>query len=148
LPEVVCADRPAPPPVSNPAKAEPFAFADWTWLTGNARTKEPAFDSKFFTPEIRADADYILQNHHPIDDTIGGSSEVFRTNEVQLTQLGVGGDFHYDNVRARLMTQFGMYSETSLATTPVLRAANGTSVMLTATSLKLTADITSTRCTA
>jgi len=98
---------------ANPAKAEPFAFADWTWMTGNPRTKEPAFDSKFFTPEIRADADYILQNHHPQDDTISGSSEVFRTNEVQLTQLGVGGDFHYDNVRARLMTQFGMYSQTT-----------------------------------
>jgi Putative beta-barrel porin-2, OmpL-like. bbp2 len=103
----------AAPSTPNPAKAEPFAFADWTWLTGNPRTKEPAFDSKFFTPEIRADADYILQNHHPIDDTISGSSEVFRTNEVQLSQLGVGGDFHYDNVRARLMTQFGLYSETT-----------------------------------
>jgi len=98
---------------NNPAKAEPFAFADWTWLSGNPRTKTSAFDSKFFTPEIRADADYILQNHHPQDDTISGSSEVFRTNEVQLTQLGVGGDFHYDNVRARLMTQFGMYSQTT-----------------------------------
>ena len=30
-----------------------------------------------------------------------------------MTQLGVGGDFHYDNVRARLMTQFGMYSFTT-----------------------------------
>jgi Putative beta-barrel porin-2, OmpL-like. bbp2 len=30
-----------------------------------------------------------------------------------LEQLGVGGDFHYDNVRGRLMTQFGMYSETT-----------------------------------
>jgi hypothetical protein len=44
---------------------------------------------------------------------MGGSSELFRTYEVQLEQLGVGGDFHYDNVRARLMTQFGMYSETT-----------------------------------
>src|SRR5207244_15424 len=31
-----------------PEKAEPFAFADWTWLNGNPRTKTPAFDSKFF----------------------------------------------------------------------------------------------------
>jgi hypothetical protein len=30
-----------------------------------------------------------------------------------LTQLGIGGDFHYDNVRGRLMTQFGMYSQTT-----------------------------------
>src|SRR6516225_1256575 len=99
-------------PSAKPAKAEPFAFADWTWLTGNPRTKEPAFDSKFFTPEIRADVDYIVDFNHPKDDTIGGSSEVFRSSEVQLTQLGVGGDFHYDNVRAGLMTQFGMYSQT------------------------------------
>jgi len=94
-------------------KAEPFAFADWTWLTGNPRTKEAAFDSKFFTPEIRADVEYTYDFNHPKDDTIGGSSEIFRSNEIGLTQLGVGGDFHYDHVRARLMTQFGMYSETT-----------------------------------
>lgn len=98
---------------SRAVKAEPFAFADFSWLTGNPRTKTPAFDSKFFTPEIRADVDYIYDFRHPKDDTVSGSSEVFRTNEVQLTQLGVGGDFHYDNVRARLMTQFGMYSQTT-----------------------------------
>ncbi len=100
--------RPAPAP-----PATPFAFADWTWLNGNPRTKTPAFDSKFFTPEIRADVDYIYDFRHPKDDTVSGSSEVFRTNEVQVTQLGVGGDFHYDNVRARLMTQLGMYSQTT-----------------------------------
>jgi hypothetical protein len=95
-----------------PAK-EPFAFADFTWLTGNARTKESPMDTKFFTPEIRADVDYIYDFNHPKDNTISGSSEVFRANEVQVTQLGVGGDFHYDNVRARLMTQFGLYSQTT-----------------------------------
>jgi hypothetical protein len=95
------------------AKAEPFAFADFTWLTGNARTKESPLDTKFFTPEIRADVDYIYDFNHPKDNTISGSSEVFRANEVHVTQLGVGGDFHYDNVRARLMTQFGLYSQTT-----------------------------------
>jgi hypothetical protein len=105
----------APPAAGTPATqpAEPFAFADWTWLNGNARTKEAAFDSKFFTPEIRADVSYIYDFNNPRDNTIGGSSEVFRSGEVQVTQLGVGGDFHYDNVRARLMTQFGMYSQTT-----------------------------------
>jgi Putative beta-barrel porin-2, OmpL-like. bbp2 len=93
--------------------AEPFAFADWTWLNGNARTKDAAFDSKFFTPEIRADTSYIYDFNSPRDNTIAGSSEVFRSGEVQLTQLGVGGDFHLDNVRARLMTQFGMYAQTT-----------------------------------
>ena len=98
---------------AKPLAAEPFAFADFTWLTGNARTKESPMDTKFFTPEIRADVDYIYDFNHPKDNTIGGSSEVFRANEVQVTQLGVGGDFHYDNVRARLMTQFGLYSQTT-----------------------------------
>lgn len=97
---------------SKPKKAEPFAFADFTWLNGSPRTKEPALDTKFFTPEIRADVAYIYDFNHPKDDTIGGSSEVFRSNEVNLTQLGVGGDFHYDNVRARFLTQFGLYSQT------------------------------------
>jgi hypothetical protein len=93
--------------------SEPFGFADFTWLNGNPRTKEVPLDTKFFTPEIRADVDYVYSFNHPRDDTIGGSSEVFRHGEVQVTQLGVGGDFHYDNVRARLMTQFGMYSQTT-----------------------------------
>jgi Putative beta-barrel porin-2, OmpL-like. bbp2 len=111
---VVQSSEEKPPSVeSKPPKAEPFAFADWTWLNGTPRTKTPAFDSKFFTPEIRADVDYIYDFAHPKDDTISGSSEVFRSSEVQLTQLGVGGDFHFDNVRARLMTQFGMYSQTT-----------------------------------
>jgi len=123
LPPTAAVANAAPPEAENllpqtaspekPAKAEPFAFADWTWLNGNARTKTPAFDSKFFTPEIRADIDYVYDLNHPKDDTIGGSSEVFRSNEVHVTQLGVGGDFHYDNVRARLMTQFGLYSVTT-----------------------------------
>ena len=98
------------PPPAKPQKAEPFAFADWTWLNGNPRTKEPAFDSKFFTPEIRADVAYHYDFNHPKDDTIGGSSEVFRSNEISLTHLGIGGDFHYDNVRARVFTQLGLYS--------------------------------------
>jgi len=98
----------APPP-----KAEPFAFADWTWLTGNARTTESPLDTKVFTGEVRVDTDYVYDLNHPRDHTIGGSSEVFRSGEVQLTQFGVGGDFHWNNVRGRLMTQFGMYSFTT-----------------------------------
>jgi putative OmpL-like beta-barrel porin-2 len=97
---------------SKPKKSEPFAFADWSWMTGNARTKDLAVDSKFFTPEIRFDVNYTSSFNHPKDNTIGGSSEIFRSGEVQLTQLGLGGDFHYDNVRGRVMTQIGMYSQT------------------------------------
>lgn len=102
-----------PPANTKKAASEPFAFADFTWLNGNPRTKEVPLDTKFFTPEIRSDVNYVYDFRHPKDDTISGSSEVFRANEVQLTQLGIGGDFHYDNVRARVMTQFGLYSQTT-----------------------------------
>jgi len=104
-----------------PAKDEkvaPFSDWDWTWLNGNPRNKDVAFDSKFFTPEIRADITYNYDFNKPIDNSIGGSSEIFRSNEIQLEQLGLGGDFHYDNVRARFMTQFGMYSTTTVRNDP------------------------------
>jgi Putative beta-barrel porin-2, OmpL-like. bbp2 len=97
------------PPAKKP-KIDPFSDWDWTWLNGNPRTKTLAFDSKFFTPEIRADLNYVYDFNKPKDNSMGGSSELFRSNEIQLEQLGVGGDFHFDNVRARLMTQFGLYS--------------------------------------
>jgi hypothetical protein len=98
------------PTETKPGKEEPFAFADWTWLNGNPRTKEAAFDSKFFTPEVRVDVAYHYDLNDPKDDTIGGSSEVFRSKEVALTHLGVGGDFHYDHVRARVLSQIGQYA--------------------------------------
>jgi hypothetical protein len=97
---------------TKPKKAEPFTFADFTWMNGNARTKDVPLDTKFFTPEIRFDAGYVYDFNHPKDDTIGGSAEVFRAQEFNLTQLGLGGDFHFDNVRGRVMTQFGNYSQT------------------------------------
>jgi len=98
---------------AKPAKVEPFSDYDWTWLNGNPRTKDIFWDSKFFTPEIRADVNFVHDFNHPTDHSMGGSSELFRTEEIQLEQLGVGGDFHFDNVRARLMTQLGMYSATT-----------------------------------
>jgi hypothetical protein len=100
------------PPAKTNEKSEPFAFADWTWLSGNPRTKDTPYATKFFSPEIRFDVNYTYDFNHPADNTIGGSSEIFRHNEFQLTQLGVGGDFHLDNVRGRIMTQVGLYSQT------------------------------------
>jgi Putative beta-barrel porin-2, OmpL-like. bbp2 len=107
--------------IADPVKQQriaPFSDWDWTWLNGNPRNKDVAFDSKFFTPEIRADITYNYDFNKPVDDSIGGSSEMFRANEIQLEQLGLGGDFHYDNVRARFMTQFGMYSTTTVRNDP------------------------------
>src|SRR5580692_7719231 len=88
---------PVPPPVSAPAAvvasaepattatesatsgsknphSEPFAFADFTWLNGNARTKDTPYATNFFTPEVRADVSYTYDYNHPADDTIVGSS--------------------------------------------------------------------------
>lgn len=92
---------------------EPFAFADFTWVPANGRTRESPLKLEYFTGELRLDTAYHYSFARPVDDTISGSSEVFRHGELQLTQLGVGGDFHYKNVHARLMTQFGMYSQTT-----------------------------------
>lgn len=94
-------------------KPEPFSFADFGWMNGNSRVKNIPGDTKFFTPEIRFDGDYVYDFNHPQDDTISGSSEIFRANEFQVTQLGLGGDFHWDNVQARVMTQIGLYSQTT-----------------------------------
>jgi Putative beta-barrel porin-2, OmpL-like. bbp2 len=99
-------------------KIDPFSDWDWTWLNGNPRNKDAAFDSKFFTADIRADVTYTYDFNKPVDNSMGGSSELFRSNEIQLEQLGVGGDFHWENVRARLMTQFGMYSTATVRNDP------------------------------
>jgi hypothetical protein len=124
---VEASTAPAPAPVEQASsgsastkveKIAPFSDWDWTWLNGNPRNKDTAFDSKFFTPEIRADITYNYDFNKPIDNSIGGSSEIFRANEIQLEQLGIGGDFHYDNVRARFMTQFGMYATTTVRNDP------------------------------
>ena len=101
---------PTAPDTSKAAPAVPFAFADFTWLNGNARTTDSPLDSKVFTGEFRADTSFIFDFAHPADHTLIGTSESGRTDEFQLQQLGIGGDFHYDNVIGRLMTQFGMYS--------------------------------------
>src|SRR5258708_11148799 len=50
---------------AKPGKAEPFGFADFTWLNGNARTKESPMDTKFFTPAIRAHVHYTYTSNHP-----------------------------------------------------------------------------------
>jgi hypothetical protein len=96
-----------------PAPTVPFAYADWTWLNGNPRNKDAVWDSKFFTPEIRFDTDYIYDYNHPRDDSLGGSTEIFRSDEIQVEQISVGGDFHWQNVRGRILTMDGMFAVTT-----------------------------------
>jgi hypothetical protein len=91
----------------------PFAFGDFTWLNGSPRNHQPAFDTKFFTPDIRVDANFIEEFARPKDHTIVGSTEAFRSGEFQLEQVSLGGDFHWDNVRARFLSMFGMFATTT-----------------------------------
>ncbi len=98
---------------NKPEPSVPFAFADWTWLNGTARNKDAVWDSPFFTPEIRFDTNFVSSFNHPQDDTIGGSSEIFRSNEVQVEQISFGGDFHWQNVRGRVLTMGGMFGVTT-----------------------------------
>jgi hypothetical protein len=99
-----------------PAEAklpEPFAFADFSWAPGSYAPSETPLATKYFVPELRLDNVFHYSFNNPVDNTISGSSEVFRHNEVQTTQLGIGGDFNYNDVGFRFMTQFGMYSTTT-----------------------------------
>ena len=114
-PAAPVAQQAAAPPAKpeKPAPAEPFAYADWTWLNGNPRNKDVVWDSKFFTPEIRMDVHYVMDLNHPKDDTMGGSTEIFRSNEIQVEQISFGGNFHWQNVQARILTMNGMFGVTT-----------------------------------
>jgi len=98
---------------AKPPVTEPFAYADWTWLNGTARNKDVVWDSKFFTPEVRFDTNFVSSFNHPKDDSLGGSTEIFRSNEVQVEQISFGGDFHWQNVRGRVLTLGGMFGVTT-----------------------------------
>jgi hypothetical protein len=91
----------------------PFAFGDFTWLNGSPRNKAPVFDTKFFTPDIRFDAHYMQDFNRPKDHTIVGSTESFRSGEFQLEQVSFGGDFHWENVRARFLSMMGLFATTT-----------------------------------
>ncbi len=107
------ADLSSPATATTAAAAEPFAFGDFTWVPGNSRTHLSPLTGPAFVGEFRIDAPWHYNANAPVDHTISGSSEVFRHGELQVTQIGAGGDFHYGNAHGRLMTQFGMYSETT-----------------------------------
>jgi len=94
-------------------KGEPFP-GDWTWLNSNGHASDSPMSTKYFTPEFRADVNYTLDYNHPKDDSLGGSTETFRSDEWQLEQISVGGDIHIDNVRGRILTMDGLFSTTTV----------------------------------
>jgi hypothetical protein len=99
-----------PPPQP---KHEPFAFAEWGWMNGSSRQTEFPMDSAIFTPTFNLDVGYNYEFSQPKDHTILGSTSSFRHNELQVTHLGVGADFHWHNIRGRFMTQLGLYATTT-----------------------------------
>ena len=88
----------APEPSPEVDTRTPFADTDTTWANGTTRNSTPIFDTKFFTPEIRLDVNYLQSFNQPKDHTIVGSTEEFRSGEFQIEQVSFGGDFHWHNV--------------------------------------------------
>jgi putative OmpL-like beta-barrel porin-2 len=109
------AAEPASPEISaqTTTKGEPFP-GDWTWLNSNGHQTDSPMATKYFTPEFRADANYTLDYNHPSDDTLGGSTETFRSDEWQLEQISIGGDIHINNVRGRILTMDGLFATTTV----------------------------------
>jgi hypothetical protein len=98
---------PATPPAPAVDNDTPFAYADFTWMNAVPRNHDSVLDGKYFSPEVRVDTNYIYDYNHPIDHTLGGTTEGERTGEVVLQQLNVGGDFHWDHMQMRFLTQIG-----------------------------------------
>ena len=97
---------------------EPFP-GDWTWTNNNGHAVDSPMATKYFTPEFRADANYTIDMTHPEDDTLGGSTETFRSDEWQLEQISVGGDIRIDNVRGRFLCLCGgLWSVTTTRNDP------------------------------
>ena len=117
LPKVVTPTVPlalqSPEPGPEVDTQTPFAVGDLGWMNGTSREKAPIFDTKFFTPEIRLDVNYLQDFNHPVDHTIVGSTEEFRSGEFQIEQVSLGGDFHWENVRARFLSMFGLFAVTT-----------------------------------
>jgi hypothetical protein len=103
----------APDSTPGPDNSTPFAFGDFTWLNGTSRNKDTILDTKYFTPEVRFDTNFVVDTNQPRDHSLGGSTEEFREGEFQVEQASVGGDFHWQNVRGRILTMFGMFATTT-----------------------------------
>jgi len=103
----------SPPPAPVPDTQTPFAVGDLGWMNGTSRATTPVFDTNFFTPEVRFDVNYLQSFNHPNDHTIVGSTEEFRSGEFQITQVSLGGNFHWHNVQARFLSMFGLFAVTT-----------------------------------
>lgn len=89
---------------------DPLAYADFSWVNGQNRQTSKLLDNAYFTGDFTFDMNYTASDRNPIDNTVTGSTALARNREVDVSFVGIGGDFHYDNVRGRIMTQFGTRS--------------------------------------
>jgi len=87
--------------------AEPFTWGDFTWLQGNNRQHNTLLESKYFTGTLTMDGNFNYSFNRPKDHTNVGSTATFREGEFNLSYIEAGGDFHYEDVHARLVLQFG-----------------------------------------
>lgn len=102
----------SPQPKKDSVKDQtPFDNMDQTWVNGNDRRDSSVFHIPYFSPEIFVDANVTYSGNNPIDHTVVGSTALARDNEMEISQLGFGGDFNYDGARGRFMTQFGTRDE-------------------------------------
>ena len=85
-------------------------YDDFTWVNGNTHEKDFPMDGKIFSPELLFDSNYTWQASNPNDHMINGSTATNMSNEVEVQHVGLGGDFHVDNIHARFMSEFGMYA--------------------------------------
>lgn len=88
----------------------PFSDIETNWQNGSDRRDSTVFHGKYFIPSIMLDVNYTHSFNNPNDNTVVGSTALARNNEIQVSQLSLGGDFSYENARARVMTQFGTRS--------------------------------------
>jgi hypothetical protein len=87
-----------------------FEDIETNWQNGSDRRDSSVWKGKYFTPCILVDLNYSYSFNNPNDNTVVGSTALARNNEVQLSHLNLGGDFVYENVHARIMSQFGTRS--------------------------------------
>ena len=117
LPEALEAPDPAPPNSDNV-----YSYADFTWLNGTFAQQRHYSGHEVLHPGSAIRHQFHGQSfNQPKDHTMGGATESFRSGEFQVEQASVGGDFHWQNVRGRILTMDGLFA----ATTPRNDASAG-----------------------
>lgn len=82
---------------------------DYSWVQGNNRQTKSVLESKYFTGGVTMDMNYNYNFNNPKDHTNCGSTATFRSNELNLSYIEAGGEFHDEasGARGKLMLQFG-----------------------------------------